>query len=97
MPESEFLRLLYGQHGIDGVFLHANPPPKYLNPRVKKNETTPGSNRYKAKFAKARGYEWAENKGYVLAKGFKRPKYGQQGINGLFLIKGHHQHTLWPK
>ncbi|MEJ2075868.1 MAG: hypothetical protein P8X79_20675, partial [Reinekea sp.] len=52
---------------------------------VKRNETTPGSNRFKAEFAEARGYEWAIAKGHKPVAGFKRPKYGEQGLDSLFL------------
>jgi hypothetical protein len=42
LPESEFLRLLYGQHGIDGLFLHATPPPKYFIAEMKYHKSTYG-------------------------------------------------------
>ena len=51
---------------------------------VKKTETTPGSTRYKAEFAEARGYDWAIAKGHKPVPGFRRPKFGEHGLDSLF-------------
>ena len=50
-----------------------------------KHKTTPGTNRYKAEFAEDAAYDYMTKQGHDVVPGFRRPTYGQHGIDGIFL------------
>jgi len=50
-----------------------------------KHKTTPGTNRFKAEFAEDAAYDYMEKQGHEVLPGFRRPTYGQHGIDGIFL------------
>jgi len=52
-----------------------------------KHKTTPGTNRFKAEFAEDAAFDYMIKQGHEVLPGFRRPTYGQHGIDGIFLNK----------
>ncbi|WP_229805197.1 hypothetical protein, partial [Saccharospirillum salsuginis] len=82
--------------GADGSY-NTKRNPGYNGPRKEydheerrfyesgKHKTTPGTNRFKAEFAEDAAYDYMDRLGHKVVPGFRRPTYGQHGIDGIFL------------